>query len=76
MSSEPTAGMTSREMLNYYLSKSYQDAREGKARGELVCWSSSIAPNEFCEAMGVHMLYPENHAAAVSARHGALDLLG
>ncbi len=72
---DPTAGMSSREMLNYYLSKSYSDARIGKAKGELVCWSSSIAPNEFCEAMGIHMLYPENHAAAVGARHGALELL-
>lgn len=75
MSDNPTEGMTSREMLNYHLSKAYSDAREGKARGELVCWSSSIAPNEFCEAMGIHMLYPENHAAAIGAKHGALDLL-
>lgn len=67
--------MSSREMLGYYLNKSYQDASEGKKRGELVCWSSSIAPCEFCETMGVHMLYPENHAAAVAARHGAEELL-
>ncbi len=75
MSNIDMSEMTSKEMLNYYLSKSYSDAREGKERGELVCWSSSIAPNEFCEAMGIHMLYPENHAAAVGAKHGAMDLL-
>ncbi len=67
--------MSSKEMLGFYLNKSYQDAAEGKKRGELVCWSSSIAPCEFCETMGVHMLYPENHAAAIAAKHGAEELL-
>lgn len=67
--------MTSREMLGYYLNKSYADAAAAKERGELICWSSSIAPNEFCEAMGIHVIYPENHAAAVAAKGGALDLL-
>lgn len=66
---------TSKEMLGYYLSKSYADALEGKKKGELVCWSSSIAPCEFCEAMGIHVLYPENHAAAIAARHGAEEMI-
>ncbi|MBR0085814.1 MAG: 2-hydroxyacyl-CoA dehydratase [Lachnospiraceae bacterium] len=66
---------TARQMLDYYLAKCYSDAREGKARGELVCWATSIAPCEFNETMGIHTLYPENHAAAVAARHGAMDLL-
>lgn len=66
---------SSREMLAYYLNKSYQDAAEGKARGELVCWASSIAPCEFTETMGIHMLYPENHAAAIAAKHGAEELI-
>ncbi len=71
----PVEGMTAKEMLGYYQKKALQDAIEGKKKGELVCWSSSIAPNEFCEAMGVHMMYPENHAAGVGARHGAMDLI-
>ena len=70
-----TTAPSSREMLGYYLNKSYQDAAEGKARGELVCWASSIAPCEFCETMGVHMLYPENHAAAIAAKHGAEEMI-
>ena len=67
--------LTSSGMLGYYLNKSYADAAAAKERGELICWSSSIAPNEFCEAMGIHVIYPENHAAAVAAKGGALDLL-
>jgi len=69
------AAPSSREMLGYYLNKSYQDAAEGKAKGELVCWASSISPCEFTETMGIHMLYPENHAAAVAARHGAEEMI-
>lgn len=67
--------MTSKEMLNYYLRKSYDDAAAAKARGEKICWASSIAPCEFCETMGIHMLYPENHAAAIAAKHGAEELI-
>jgi benzoyl-CoA reductase/2-hydroxyglutaryl-CoA dehydratase subunit BcrC/BadD/HgdB len=63
-------------MLNFYLAKSYSDAMEGKKKGELVCWASSIVPCEFLEVMDVHVLYPENHAAAVAARHGALEMIG
>ena len=68
-------GMTAKQKLAYYQEKMYQDALDGKAKGELVCWSSSIAPCEFCEVMGIHMIYPENHAAAVGAKHGALAMI-
>ena len=68
-------GMTAKQKLVYYQDKMYKDALEGKAKGELVCWSSSIAPCEFCETMGIHMIYPENHAAAVGAKHGALAMI-
>lgn len=68
-------GMTSKQKLGYYQEKLYQDALDAHAKGELVCWSSSIAPSEFCETMGIHMIYPENHAAAVGAKHGALEMI-
>lgn len=68
-------GMTSRELLDYYLSKSYEDARRAKREGRLVCWSASIAPAEFCEVMDICMIYPENHAAAIGARKGAPDMI-
>lgn len=67
--------LTSRELVQQLTAKHYTDAIEGKKRGELVAWASSIVPQEFCEAMGVHMIYPENHAAAVAAKKGAMPLL-
>ena len=49
----------------------YKEAREAKARGELVGWSSSKFPCEFAEAFGLHVMYPENQAAGIAAnRYG------
>ena len=45
----------------------YKEAREAKARGELVGWSSSKFPCEFAEAFGLHVMYPENQAAGIAA---------
>jgi hypothetical protein len=55
--------MTSKEMLGILVEKNMEDARKAKANGELVCWSSSIAPCEFTETMGICTIYPENYAA-------------
>lgn len=70
-----TDGMTSKQKLAYWQQKFYDDANNAHAKGELVCWSSSIAPCEFTATMGIHTVYPENHAAAVGAKHGALEIL-
>lgn len=67
--------MTSRQMLDYLVARNWEDAREAKANGGLVCWTSSIAPCEFCEAMGIKMVYPENHVVGIAARGGAPELL-
>ncbi len=67
--------MSSRDLLNYYLGKSYDDARHAHENGKLVCWSTSIAPSEFCETMDVCLVYPENHAAAIGAKKDALDMI-
>lgn len=67
--------MTSKEMLNILVAKNMEDARKAKERGDLVCWSSSIAPCEFCEVMGIHTVYPENHVVGIAARKGAPELL-
>lgn len=67
--------LTSKQYLAQLTAKHYQDAIEGKKRGELVAWSSSIAPQEFCETMGIHVIYPENHAAAIGAKGGALPMI-
>lgn len=67
--------MTSKEMLNILVAKNMEDARKAKERGDLVCWSSSIAPCEFCETMGIYTVYPENHVVGIAARKGAPELL-
>ncbi len=67
--------LTSKQYLAQLTAKHYQDAIEGKKRGELVAWSASIAPQELCETMGIHVLYPENHAAAIGAKGGALPMI-
>mgnify|MGYP005792639449 CR=1 FL=1 len=70
-----TEGMNAKQKLGYYTQKFYDDAMAAHDKGEFVCWSSSIAPSEFFRTMGIHIVYPENHAAAVGAKHGALEIL-
>ena len=41
--------MTSKQMLSYFQEKAYTDSYSAHENGQLVCWSSSIAPSEFCE---------------------------
>ncbi len=67
--------MTSKEMLDILVAKNMEDARQAKKNGGLVCWSSSIAPCEFMEAMDIYTVYPENHVVGIAARKGAPELL-
>lgn len=51
----------------------HKDAREAKARGELVGWSSSKFPCELAAAFDLAVMYPENQAAGIAAnRYGEL----
>lgn len=59
----------SRIMVNEQTAKVYADAWQAKAKGEPVGWSTAIFPQEICETFGVPVLYPENNAAAISAKH-------
>ena len=59
---------TSKILLNELLDRHYKEAEEAKTRGELVAWATSIAPQELLTTMGIHTVYPENHAAAIGAR--------
>ena len=68
---EQVEKITSKQMLGNMMAKHYQDAQEAKANGELVAWSTSIAPQELLETMGIKVVYPENHAAAIGARKEA-----
>lgn len=70
-----TQGMKAKDLLGLYQEKLNQEARDAKANGGLVCWSASVAPSEFCVAMGIAMVYPETHSAGIGAKKGALDML-
>ena len=61
----------SRIMVGEQLTKLYQDTVAAKERGEKIGWSASIFPQEIAEAMGLYIVYPENHAAGLAARHQA-----
>jgi len=47
----------------------YEEARLASLRGEPVGWSSSKFPCEICEALDLAVVYPENQAAGIAARH-------
>lgn len=49
----------------------FEHARLAKEQGEKVGWSASIFPQEIAETLGLNILYPENHAAGIAARHQA-----
>lgn len=63
--------MNSKELMQDMLQRHYAEARAAKEQGRLVCWSTSIAPQELLTTMDIITLYPENHAAAIGARKDA-----
>ncbi|MCI2106057.1 MAG: 2-hydroxyacyl-CoA dehydratase family protein [Intestinimonas sp.] len=65
----------SRIMASEQLSQLYQDTLAAKGRGEKIGWSASIFPQEIAEALGLYIVYPENHAAGLAARHQAEPFL-
>ncbi len=67
--------VSSKDLLGQMLAKHYDDAIEAKKAGELVAWSTSIAPQELLETMGIKVVYPENHAAAIGARKCAQEFI-
>lgn len=71
MEEKPSA----KKMLNQQLMSHFAGAIAAKQRGELVGWATSIFPQELCETLGLNLVYPENHAAIVAAKHGAQKLI-
>ena len=63
-----TTQRTSKQWVDQMLREHYEKARQAKAEGRLVCWSTSIAPQELLTTMDIVTMYPENHAAAIGAR--------
>ena len=57
-------------LLKEIADKATQDAWDAKNRGEKVGWCASNFPQEIPTTLGVHVVFPENHGAAVSAKGG------
>lgn len=56
--------------LNEVVMKHYREVGEAKERGEKIGWCASNFPQEIFQTLGVKVCYPENQAAAISARGG------
>lgn len=61
-------------VLRAIAAKATQDAFDAKARGEKVGWCASNFPQEIPETMGLHVVYPENQAAAIGARGAGQEM--
>lgn len=62
-------------MLKAQTAGIYEEAWEAKRSGKHIGWSTAIFPQELCETFGIPVLYPENNAASVSARHLGPELI-
>lgn len=67
--------MGAKELLNELLDKHYEEAWEARKNGKPVGWASSNFPQEFLEAMGLIVCYPENHSTSLSARHESMKMI-
>jgi len=65
----------SMQMLKAQTAGIYEKAWEASKKGEPIGWSTAIFPQELCETFGIPVLYPENNAASVSARHMGSELI-
>ena len=66
--------LPAKELLKQIAEGATEAAWEAKRRGEKVGWSASNFPQEIPAAMGIHVVFPENHGAAVGAKGGALRM--
>ncbi|SMC69997.1 2-hydroxyacyl-CoA dehydratase subunit D [Papillibacter cinnamivorans] len=71
----PDSNLNSRKLSAKLTAEYYERLYTAKARGKLVAWATSIVPQELLETMNVEVAYPENHAAAIASRKGALPFL-
>ena len=67
--------ITSKQMLVQMQADHYANALKAKEEGKPVVWSASIAMQELLETMGLTVVYPENHAAAIGARKCSPELI-
>jgi len=64
-----------KEIIRELMEKHYEDAIAAKKNGELIGWAASNFPQELAECLGLNIVYPENHAAAVAAKKAAPEYI-
>ena len=69
-----TGRVPAKERLKQIAEGATEAAWEAKRRGEKIGWSASNFPQEIPTAMGIQVVFPENHGAAVGAKGGALNM--
>ena len=62
-------------MASEQLKKAFSDTQEAKARGEMIGWATSLFPQEIPEALGLCIVYPENHSAGLAAQKATAPFL-
>lgn len=62
-----------RELMREYVGDIYADIRAAKDVGEPIGYSTSNFAKELFEVLDLKIVYPENHAAAVAAKKGAIQ---
>lgn len=66
---------TAKDVVKDMQAEYYAEANRAHEDGKLVAWVTSIAPREFLEAMDIVTIYPENHAAAIAAKKGSMEMI-
>ena len=66
--------LPAKEWLKRIADGATEAAWEAKRRGEKIGWSASNFPQEIPTSMGIPVVFPENHGAAVGAKGGALPM--
>jgi Benzoyl-CoA reductase/2-hydroxyglutaryl-CoA dehydratase subunit, BcrC/BadD/HgdB len=67
--------ISAKDLVKKLQAEHYAEANRAHEEGRLVAWVTSIAPREFLEAMDIVTVYPENHAAAIAAKKGSMEMI-
>ena len=74
MTDEHASKKPAKEWLRDIADQATEDAWAAKKRGEKIGWCASNFPQEIPTTLGISVVYPENHGAAVGAKGGGQRL--
>ena len=77
MTTEQMSGvekLPAKKVLAAIVDRCYDEAAAAKARGEKIGWCASNFPQEIPTTLGLHVVYPESQAAAISAKGAGQDM--